>query len=196
MSQKVLIVIDMQNDFCVGSLANEEAVKIIPNIVTLVQEFHKNGGRVIFTKDTHHKESYMNSPEGKKLPVLHCIDGTWGWEIVKELVDVMEENDTIICKPTFGYQGWFDELGPKDEVYMCGTCTDICVVSNALAIKTTLPEVEVHVAANACAGLTPEKHEAALTVMESCQCDVNDYTDIQGVPLNGLYIPLIFKHKE
>lgn len=174
MGKRALIVVDMQNDFCSGALANKDAVAIIPKIKKLVEEYHAAGDRVIFTKDTHYTASYLNSPEGKKLPVEHCIDGDWGWDIVDELKEVMVEDDEVICKPTFGYNGWFNVLDPDEKVYMCGTCTDICVVSNALAIKTTLPDVEVSIYANACAGLTKEKHEAALSVMQSCQCDIKE----------------------
>jgi len=166
---KRLIVIDMQNDFCTGALANPDAVNAIPFIKQKIAEFRKEGNdNVMFTCDTH-EPNYMQSLEGKHLPVPHCIKGTDGWKIVDEL---FYEGAKIIEKPTFGYKNWAAHLQDGDDIYMVGTCTDICVVSNALAIKAACPNSEVHVFKDGCAGLTKEKHEHALDVMASCQVEI------------------------
>ncbi len=165
-----LIVIDMQNDFVTGSLANKDAEGIIPFIKEKIDEFQKNGAQVIFTRDTHN-QNYLSTNEGKHLPVEHCIKGTKGWEIVPELNST--PNAIVIDKVHFGYPTglWNHYIEPGDHVFMVGTCTDICVVSNALAIKG-IEGVEVTIYANGCAGLTKEKHMCALNVMESCQCEI------------------------
>ena len=167
--KKYFIVVDMQNDFTTGALANEDAVAIIPNIAALISQFRREGATIIYTRDTH-KENYLNTLEGKYLPVAHCLQNTSGWEIVPELMP--KSGDIIINKTHFGYDHWSAYISEGSEVYMCGTCTDICVVSNALAIKS-IEGVDVTIIANACAGLTKEKHEAALETMRSCQCKVN-----------------------
>lgn len=165
--KKTLIVIDMQNDFVTGSLANPAAEKIIPNIKKKIEEYKKNGEDIIFTRDTH-TVSYLGSPEGQKLPIEHCIYGTKGWLVVDEL-NYPEYRH--INKSTFGYPHWeYQEL--PEEVELVGTCTDICVVSNALLIKTHFPNIEVTVDASCCAGVTPESHQAALTTMKMCQINV------------------------
>lgn len=165
---KRLIVIDMQNDFCTGSLANPDAVAVIPFIKQKIAEFRAENAGLIFTCDTH-ESNYMESLEGKHLPVPHCIRGSEGWKIVDEL---FEENAEIIEKPTFGYNNWARHIQDGDEIYMVGTCTDICVISNALAIKAACPNCEVHVFKDGCAGLSREKHEHALDVMASCQVEI------------------------
>lgn len=167
--KKYLVVIDMQNDFCTGALKNADAVAAIPFIKEKIAEFRKSGASIVYTRDTHGLD-YMSSLEGKHLPVPHCIEGTEGWQITEELRPQAE--DKIINKKTFGYPGWANELEDGSEIYMAGTCTDICVVSNALAIKAALPNAEVYVFKEGCAGLTKEKHEAALKVMASCQCQI------------------------
>ena len=164
---KYLIIIDMQNDFCTGALANPDAVAAIPFIQEKINEFRNAGAKIVYTRDTH-KADYMDTLEGRHLPVPHCIRGTEGWQIVPELKP--QEGDIIIDKPVFGYSGWADIIPDGSEAYILGTCTDICVVSNALAIKAALPKTEVFVFKDGCAGLTPEKHKAALDVMASCQC--------------------------
>ena len=165
-----LIVIDMQNDFVTGSLANKDAERIIPFIKAQIEHFQSVGAQVIFTRDTHN-QNYLSTNEGKHLPVEHCIKGTKGWEIVPELNGT--PNAIVIDKVHFGYptEAWNHYIEPGDEVWICGTCTDICVVSNALAIKG-IEGVEVKVLAEGCAGLSKEKHEHALDVMESCQCEI------------------------
>lgn len=165
--KKTLIVVDMQNDFIDGALGTKEAVAIVPNVKKKIQEYVVNGAEIIYTRDTH-TEDYMNTNEGKNLPVPHCIKGTQGWEIADGLY---VENCKIVDKPTFGYIGWADYQ--FEEVELIGLCTDICVVSNALMIKALFPEINVSVDASCCAGVTPQSHEAALTTMKMCQIKVD-----------------------
>ena len=173
--KKCLSIIDMQNDFIDGSLSNKSAQDIIPAIL----EELRTGGyeHIVFTRDTHTK-NYLNTPEGKRLPVEHCIMGTEGWELNQEILeDACFGCDSIsfFDKPTFGSLGLLSHIqsqGDFDEVVVCGTCTDICVVSNVLILKTMKPDLNITVLGNACAGLTPEKHQAALEVMKSCQINV------------------------
>jgi len=169
MSKKVLVVVDMQNDFVFGSLANPAAQEIIPQIKSEIESDKYQ--KVLFTKDTHHSD-YLNTYEGKHLPVEHCQYQTPGWDVVDGLKEFSNENNTIL-KPTFGFIDWRNVLDEEyDEIVVVGTCTDICVVSNAIILHTTFPETKVTVFSSCCAGLTPEKHEAALSVMESCQINV------------------------
>ena len=164
--KKTLIVVDMQNDFIDMALGTKEAVAIVPNVKEKIDEYVKNGDEIIFTRDTH-GESYLETNEGKHLPVPHCIKGTKGWEIADGLYI---EGCKIIDKPNFGWPHWDNEnLG---EVELVGLCTDICVVSNALMIKAQHPEIKVSVDSKCCAGVTPESHEAALKTMAMCQIEV------------------------
>lgn len=167
---KHFIVIDMQNDFCTGALANKDAVAIIPRIKAELQAAKAEKANIIFTRDTH-GDDYLETGEGKHLPVKHCVADTEGWHIVPELQEEVDENTLFIDKAHFGYDGWEEFIKEGDEVVICGTCTDICVVSNSLAIKA-IEGVEVTVIADCCAGLTKESHEAALKVMECCQCNI------------------------
>lgn len=167
---KHFIVIDMQNDFCTGALANKDAVAIIPRIKAELQAAKAEKANIIFTRDSHN-EDYLETGEGKHLPIKHCVKDTKGWEIVPELMEETDENTLFIDKLHFGYDGWEEFIKEGDEVVICGTCTDICVVSNSLAIKA-IENVEVTVIADCCAGLTKESHEAALKVMECCQCNI------------------------
>ena len=177
--KKITIVIDMQNDFLTGALANPDAVNIIPSVLEEI----KKADYVMYTRDTHSK-NYLETQEGKNLPVPHCIEGTHGWQVVDDL-DPHNITDIkmwhIVNKPTFGDVNiWMDMYfadlvnwnGEDVEVTFCGTCTDICVVSNAMIVKSLYPELVVNVKADACAGLTPEKHKAALDVMSSCQINI------------------------
>lgn len=167
---RVLIVVDMQKDFIDGALGTKEAVAIVPNVKKKIEEYRANGDMVIFTKDTHQKD-YLTTSEGKKLPVEHCIEGTEGWEIDRNL----EVGDSkVVCKPNFGWLGWKD-LGVDFagmDIEIIGLCTDICVVSNAMILKTQYPDVEITVDASCCAGVTPETHDAALATMKMCQINV------------------------
>lgn len=167
---KHFIVVDMQNDFCTGALANKDAVAVIPRIKAELQAAKAEGMNIIFTRDTH-GENYMETGEGKHLPVPHCVKDTEGWQVVPELMEETDENTLFIDKTHFGFDNWAEYVKEGDEVVICGTCTDICVVSNALALKA-IEGVEVTVIADCCAGLTKESHEAALKVMECCQCNI------------------------
>lgn len=164
--KKTLIVVDMQKDFIDGALGTKEAVAIVENVKKKIARYQQNGDEIIFTRDTHQSD-YLNTNEGKNLPVEHCIEGTEGWKI-QEGLEV--PGAIYIDKPTFGYLNWKEYN--LEEVEMVGLCTDICVVSNALIIKATYPEIQVSVDANCCAGVTPESHMAALTTMKMCQVKV------------------------
>lgn len=170
--RKILIVVDMQNDFITGELGTPEAQAIVPNVVEKVRNWPTTNGIVYFTRDTHNF-NYWNTLEGKKLPIQHCIKNSAGWCIINELLRYTE-NAEVIDKTTFGYNSWVIEFGSNEEVEfeLCGVCTDICVVSNALALRMFYPNTKITVDASCCAGVTPEKHAAALEVMKSCQIDV------------------------
>jgi nicotinamidase-related amidase len=164
--KKTLIVVDMQNDFIDMALGTDEAVAILPKVKDKIRRYVANGDEVLFTRDTH-DENYLNTPEGQKLPVPHCIRGTKGWEIAPGLY---VEGCKIIDKPNFGWPHWNEET--LEDVELIGLCTDICVVSNALIIKATFPYANVTVDASCCAGVTPESHNAALTTMQMCQINI------------------------
>lgn len=179
---KVLIVVDMQKDFIDGSLGTKEAQAILPNVVSKVREYVLNKDKIIFTKDTHN-ENYLKTNEGKHLPIKHCIIGTEGYLINPELMNAIDGISSyyVLSKPTFGYINWkhdFDNFSimtedeTKLEIELCGLCTDICVISNALILKALYPEATIKVDSSCCAGVTPEKHNAALEVMKSCQIEV------------------------
>ncbi len=164
--KKTLIVVDMQNDFIDMALGTPEAQAIVPKVREKIQAYVKNGDAIIFTRDTHY-EDYLQTTEGKYLPVEHCIKGTKGWEIADGLY---VEGSKIIDKPNFGWPHWNEEQ--LEEVELVGLCTDICVVSNALIIKAMFPDAIVKVDSNCCAGVTVESHEAALKTMGMCQVQV------------------------
>ena len=173
--KKVLVVVDMQNDFVDGALGSPEAVAIVPNVVKKIREF--DGDELFVTYDTHY-DNYLNTLEGQKLPVPHCIDGTYGHELngeVKEALKGKKYQDVI--KAGFGSfsisRGLKDRYpGEEMEVEFVGLCTDICVVSNALIMRAGYPNAKISIDSKCCAGVTPEKHEAALETMRSCQIDV------------------------
>lgn len=167
---KHFVVVDMQNDFCTGALANKDAVAIIPRIKAELQAAKAEKANIIFTRDTH-GENYLETGEGKHLPVKHCVKDTEGWQVVPELMEEADENALFIDKTHFGFDNWAEYVKEGDEVTICGTCTDICVISNSLALKA-IEGVEVNVIADCCAGLTKETHEAALNVMKCCQCNI------------------------
>ncbi len=172
--QDILIVVDMQNDFIDGALGTREAEAIVPRVKARIESFE---GTVVFTRDTHF-DYYMQTQEGKNLPIPHCIKGTHGWEIRPEL-DVLRTTQPV-DKLTFGST----ELGMKlaernrddiiGSVTLIGLCTDICVISNALIIKAFLPETQIIVDAECCAGVTPESHRNALAAMKACQIRVEN----------------------
>ena len=164
--RRLLVVVDMQHDFVDGALGTPEAVRILPAVRTLVEEWR---GDVAYTQDTHGAD-YAATQEGKFLPVPHCIQGTYGWEIVPELRT--GKSARIFEKGTFGSVALAEYAKEYDEVALCGVCTDICVVSNALLIRAFAPEASVCVVAGACAGTSPEAHQAALLTMKSCQIEI------------------------
>ena len=166
--KKTLIVVDMQNDFIDMALGTKEAVAIVPRVKEKIGEYAKRGDEIIFTRDTH-SDDYLQTTEGKKLPVPHCIKGTKGWEIADGLY---VEGSKIIDKPNFGWPHWKEE--ELEEVELIGLCTDICVVSNALIIKAAFPDAVVKVDASCCAGVTVESHHVALKTMEMCQVEVEE----------------------
>ena len=166
--RETLIVVDMQNDFIDGTLGTKEAQAIVSNVAKKIKEYKDDGKQVIFTRDTH-PENYLETYEGKHLPVAHCVKNTVGWQISDKL-DFDIENDILIDKPTFGWLNWKD-FG-FESVEVCGLCTDICVVSNALIIRANYPEIDITVDASCCAGVTPDTHNAALATMKMCQIEV------------------------
>ena len=171
---RVLIAIDMQKDFIDGALGSVEAVKIVHKVKQLIKEFADSGDSIIFTQDTH-DNNYLDTLEGKKLPVPHCIFNSDGWKIHADLLSDLDVKDRymIITKETFGFIDW-DSLINNDveEIVIVGLCTDICVVTNALIIRTHFPNTIIKIVEDATAGTSPEKKEAALTVARSCQIDI------------------------
>lgn len=164
------IVIDYQKDFIDGSLYNEDAIKIKENVIKRIKEGINNNNSLVFTRDTHNA-NYLDTYEGKKLPVIHCIKNTEGWQIDKEVYETVKSYPhQIIDKPTFGYKDW--NLDNPQNIYMLGVCTDICVISNALILKSLYPNANIYVYRDAVAGLTREKSLEALSVLESCQVEI------------------------
>ena len=168
--KRLLIVVDMQNDFVTGSLGSPLAQQIVPPVKAKIEEYKKSGDKIVFTRDTHSAD-YLTTQEGKYLPVTHCVEGTDGHLIIGEL-DV--SGCDVFDKPTFGSLELAELVGEGDygEVEICGLCTDICVVSNALILKAQLPETKITVDAACCAGVTEESHLAALLTMKMCQVDI------------------------
>ena len=164
---KLLVVVDMQNDFIDGALGTKEAQAIVAPVRAKVDAALRAGDTVIYTRDTH-EENYLDTQEGRNLPVKHCIRGTQGWEIRSE---VYVEGCEIIDKPTFGSVNLAERVAQlqPEAVELIGVCTDICVISNAVLIKSYLPELPVSVDAACCAGVTPQSHENALAAMRMCQ---------------------------
>lgn len=172
--KKFLIAVDMQKDFVDGALGTKEAVAIVPAAVEKIKAFD---GMIFVTYDTHF-DNYMSTNEGRHLPVPHCIKGTEGWQLDKDVAKALEGKEyTAVEKNTFGsveLPGLIKEAADGEDftVELIGLCTDICVVSNALLIKASFPEAEIAVDAKCCAGVTPQAHEAALATMASCQISV------------------------
>lgn len=170
---EILVVVDMQNDFLTGVLGSKDNKKIIPNVLNVLKTFK---GKVFFTRDTH-TDDYLDTQEGKRLPVKHCIKNTWGWQICDELNEYTK-GEIIVNKPTFGSI----ELAKKlveissneklESITFIGVCTDICVISNAMLAKTFMPEVKIIVDSSCCAGVSKKAHDAALTAMQACQIDI------------------------
>lgn len=174
--KKILVVVDMQNDFIDGSLGTKEAEAIVDHVVKKIHEYPKDC--VYATRDTH-QEDYLQTQEGANLPVVHCIEGTHGWQINDKVAEALG-SAVVLNKPTFGSYALADMMamelaGHKEtefEIELVGLCTDICVVSNAILLKARMPEVKISVDASCCAGVTPESHEAALKTMQMCQIAV------------------------
>lgn len=166
---KYLIVVDMQNDFITGSLGSKAAEAIVPHVAEKVKNFE---GKVIFTRDTHFAD-YMSTQEGKKLPVEHCIKDTKGWQICDELAPYVKE---VVDKITFGSVNLPDVIKKDgnglEEIELCGLCTDICVISNAMILKAAFPEVKITVDSSCCAGVSVESHNTALEAMKAVQIEI------------------------
>lgn len=176
LNNKVLIVVDMQNDFIDGSLGSNEAVAIVSNVIKKIDDYK---GKVYYTQDTHY-ENYLETFEGRKLPVMHCIKGTEGHRLNKEIEALAIRNQVEpIEKLTFGSVELAEllkkEFGSSlEEIEVVGLCTDICVISNALILKAHFPEVKITVDANCCAGVTVESHKNALAAMKMCHIDIEN----------------------
>ena len=180
---KILIVVDMQKDFIDGALGTPEAAAIVGSVVKRIQD--SKGELILFTKDTH-QDDYLSTPEGKKLPVPHCIEGTEGWQVNEAILEAWRNNANTIrlpqlpentfTKPVFGSTCLVDYLksrkGDIVEIEILGLCTDICVISNAIMIKNTMPDIPIKVNAACCAGVTPQSHTEALNIMKMCHIDI------------------------
>lgn len=174
--KKILIIVDMQNDFIDGSLGTGEAVSIVPKVAEYIRSFD---GKVFFTRDTHTAD-YLQTAEGKKLPVEHCIQNTEGWKLHPQMEALQKELDApVFDKLTFGsvelaryISAEQASFGGIESITLCGLCTDICVISNALLFKAFLPEIPIRIVEECCAGVTPESHENALNAMKMCQIEV------------------------
>lgn len=169
--KKALIIVDVQKDFVDGSLGTKEALDIIDPVI---DEINKGYDKIFVTLDTHEKD-YRNTLEGKYLPVEHCVKGTDGWKLNHKVEEALKDKESIIIeKPTFGSYALVQQLTTyqPDEITLVGLCTDICVISNALLLRAALSNTKISVVEKACAGVTVEKHNAALEVMKSCQIDI------------------------
>ncbi|MCR5762914.1 MAG: cysteine hydrolase [Treponema sp.] len=168
---KLLIVIDMQNDFIDGSLGTKEAVAIVPKVAEKISKWRAEGGMVIFTRDTH-QQNYLQTQEGKNLPVVHCVEGSEGW-MISDRLDAGDAH--IFNKPSFGSMELADfvaGLQNLEQIELVGLCTGICVISNAFILKAKLPEVPISVDSSCCACVTPESHATALNAMKLCQINI------------------------
>lgn len=166
---KVLVVVDMQNDFVSGSLGTKEAQEIVKPVVKKIKDRQAEGYKIFVTLDTHEVD-YLNTQEGKNLPVEHCIRGSWGWQLEENVLEAVKDSKQYE-KVTFGSKELIQELAQMqpEEIEFIGLCTDICVVSNVLGVKAWLPETPLSVDGRCCAGVTPQSHQAALDTMKSCQ---------------------------
>lgn len=171
--RNVLVVVDMQKDFIDGSLGTKEAQAIVEPVIQKMKSYSR--ADIYLTRDTH-PENYLETAEGKKLPVVHCIEGTAGWQLHPQ-IEALAEPEHIIDKPTFGSVAMMELLREENEkeplgIEIIGLCTDICVVSNALLLKAAMPENTIKVDSSCCAGVTPDSHGAALATMRMCQIEV------------------------
>lgn len=168
---KVLAVIDMQNDFVEGALGTAEAEGIVENVRRKICRYQEQDECIVYTRDTHQTD-YLNTQEGRRLPVEHCISGSKGWEIAEGLY---VDGAKVIDKPAFGsleLAEYLGTLGGIEQIELVGLCTDICVISNAMILKAKFPETRIVVDSHCCAGVTPKTHENALKAMKICQIDV------------------------
>lgn len=185
----VLVVIDMQNDFLTGALRNEEGISIIPNVVEKINNFK---GLVIATRDTHYN-NYLETHEGKYLPVVHCVEDTDGWKIESSVQEAIDNSGAsmIVNKNQFGTTDLYAKIrdvwqyNGNLNITLIGVCTDICVVSNALILRAKFPEANITVDASCCAGVTPETHRAALTTMKMCHIDIENGYDNEETISDG-----------
>ena len=175
--QEILVVVDMQNDFIDGALGTKEARAILPKVIEKIRNYP---GTVVYTRDTH-DEDYLNTQEGQRLPVVHCVRGTDGWQLQKDIHELMTERRSLVFdKPVFGSTqlagclSGIDRMAPIEAIELVGLCTDICVIANAILLKTALPETPIRVDASCCAGVTPESHRNALAAMRACQIDIEE----------------------
>ena len=171
MAKKALLVVDMQNDFISGSLGTSEAVSIVPNVVNRIKEALNYNEDLYFTLDTHY-DDYLNTLEGKHLPVVHCIEGTIGHEVHKDIKEYLDKAKKIFIKNGFGYVGIDKELNNYDEITIVGLCTDICVITQAILLKAGLKNTEIYVDEKCCAGVNSELHKSAIKTMASCQINI------------------------
>ena len=169
MEKSILVVVDMQNDFIDGALGSAEAQNIVPCVAKRILSAKQNGEEIVYTRDTH-GENYLSTQEGKKLPVLHCIKNSHGWQIA----DSIPVEGKIFDKPTFGSTELADYVkdGGFIKAELIGLCSDICVISNAFLLKSFCPELNISVRSNCCAGVTPQSHQNALNAMKNCQITV------------------------
>lgn len=182
--KKILIVVDMQNDFIDGALGSHEAQAIIPYVSQKIDTYLEKGHEVYCTLDTH-QENYLETSEGKSLPIPHCIEGTHGWCIHPEIGTKTDKDGnklpyTIFLKDTFGSLDVIKTLQYEkdiESIELVGVCTDICVVANAILLKTYFPDIQIIVDAKGCAGVTPEKHRSALITLKSCQINVINFEE-------------------
>ena len=178
---RILIVVDMQKDFVDGALGTAEAVAIVPAVAEKIRQYRAAGDLVIATRDTH-EENYLSTQEGRFLPVVHCVRGTTGWQLDAAVAEALGEDALIVDKPTFGSTelvqliGRYVEQNGEENVHaeLIGLCTDICVVSNALLLKAYYHEMPLSLDPKCCAGVTPQKHDAAIETMRSCQIVILD----------------------
>ena len=170
--KRLYVVVDMQKDFIDGSLGTREAQEMLPRMVDRLTEIQaRKDTDIIFTMDTHGSD-YLETQEGKNLPVQHCIKGTDGWQIAEVLQEFAEKAVAIVEKPSFGYTGWQKIAAGYDEITMGGLCTDICVISNAMLLKAFFPGIRLRIDSTCCAGVTAESHNNALQSMKMCQMDI------------------------
>ena len=174
--KKIFIVVDMQKDFISGSLGSTDAQGIVDKVAEKIEEERKNGSEIIFTLDTHY-ENYPETLEGKKLPVSHCVENTDGWKLDEKLQPLVKDEKELVIKPTFGSVHLAEDIlknkvDSDTEIELCGLCTDICVVSNALLLRAFFPNTRISVNSELCRGTSMENHNAALTTMKCCHIDV------------------------